>query len=95
MGRIAAIVGIVALVIGLGAGYLWWGRSVERARQTADEARARVETLEREAAAAKTPTARPDEIADLRARVQALEAELEQERQIRHRLEAVVSQGRK
>lgn len=92
MGRIAAIVGVVALVIGLAVGYLWWGRSLERARQSADEARARIEALERDA---KTPTARPDEIAGLRARLQALEAELEQERQMRMRLEAVVSQGKK
>jgi hypothetical protein len=92
MGRIAAIVGVVALIIGLGAGYVWWGRSLERARQSADEARARVEALERDA---KTATARPDEVAGLRARLQALETELEQERQMRLRLEAVVSQGKK
>jgi hypothetical protein len=95
MGRIAAVVGLVSLVIGLGVGYVWWGRSVERARQAAEESRARVETLEREAAAAKTATARPDEVAALRSRLESLEAELERERQMRLRLEAVVSQGKK
>ncbi len=95
MGRLAAIVGVVALVIGLGVGYLWWGRAVEQARQSATEARERVETLERESAAARTSTARPDEAASLRARVQALESELEQERQMRHRLETQISQGKK
>ncbi len=95
MGRVAAIVGIVALLIGLSVGYLWWGRPLERARDAAVDARGRVEALEREAAAAKTSTARPDEVAGLRERIAALEAELEQERQMRLRLEAVVSQGRK
>jgi|GEM_PF-2260163 len=95
MGRVAGIVGLVALLIGLGAGYLWWGQSVEQARRVADEARARAETAERELAGAKTATARPDEVAGLRSRIEALEAELERERQMRMRLEAVVSQGRK
>ncbi|MGH7391929.1 MAG: hypothetical protein ACREM3_21095 [Candidatus Rokuibacteriota bacterium] len=95
MGRIVAIIGAVALLVGLGAGYLWWGRPLDGAQRAADDAKARVEALERDAAAAKTATARPDEVTGLRARVEALEAELERERQMRLRLESVVSQGKK
>jgi hypothetical protein len=95
MGRIVTIVGLVALLIGLSAGYLWWGRSVDDARRDAGESRARAEALERAAAEAKTATARPDEMAGLRARVQALEADLERERQMRQRLELIISQGKK
>ena len=95
MGRIVAIIGVVAVLIGLGAGYVWWGQPLNSAQRAVNEARARVEALERDAAAAKTVTARPDEVAGLRARVEALEAELERERQMRLRLEAVVSQGKK
>ena len=94
MGRIGTIVGIIALVIGLGAGYVWWGRPLDRVRTELADTRGRVEALEKQATP-PAPTARPDEVAGLQARIKELEAELEQGRQMRARLQDIISQGRK
>ena len=69
----------MALLIGLGAGYLLWG---ERARRATDERNRAVH----EADAMKAQMAE-----DLR----KLQQELEAERTRRQRLEEVISQGRK
>ncbi len=95
MQRGAVIVGIAVLIIGLGAGYLWWGVPTSRMRTELSDARGRVEALEKELAGRRMETARPDEMEALRARVRALEEELAQERLMRSRLEAIVSEGRK
>jgi hypothetical protein len=70
---------VVALLIGLGAGYLMWG---ERARRATDERDRAVY----EADAMKAQTAE-----DLR----KLQQELDAERTRRQRLEEVLSEGRK
>ncbi len=95
MQRSALIVGIVALVVGLSAGYLWWGMPTDRTQTELQEARGRVEALEQELAGRRADTARPDEMEALRARVRTLEEELAQERLMRSRLETIVSEGRK
>ena len=77
--RIAIIAAVVALVIGLGAGYLMWG---ERARQ-ANEAQQRAAN-ELEATKAR----QADEL-------RKLQQELAAERDRRQRLEQVISEGKK
>lgn len=77
--KLTIIAAAVALLIGLGAGYLMWG---ERARQATDERNRAVY----EADAMKAQTAE-----DLR----KLQQELDAERTRRQRLEEVLSQGRK
>ena len=77
--KLTIISAAVALLIGLGAGYLMWG---ERARQATDERNRAVY----EADAMKAQTAE-----DLR----KLQQELDAERTRRQRLEEVLSQGRK
>jgi hypothetical protein len=93
MSRIATIVALIGALIGLGAGYLWWGLSQQRLRSELGDTRARLETLEKQQQAG--PTARPDEVKGQEERIKALEAELERERQMRSRLETVISEGRK
>lgn len=93
MGRIATIVVLVGLLVGLGFGYLWWGVPLQRLKTELADTRTRVETLEKQQPAA--PTARPDEVKELQDQIKSLEADLERERQMRSRLEGVVSQGRK
>ena len=77
--RLGIIAAVVALVIGLSAGYLMWG---ERARQA-------TETQQRAASELEATKARQaDEL-------RKLQQELAAERDRRQRLEEVVSQGRK
>lgn len=77
--KLTVIAAAVALLIGLGAGYLMWG---ERARQATDERNRAVY----EADAMKAQMAE-----DLR----KLQRELDAERTRRQRLEEVLSEGRK
>ena len=77
--KLTIIAAAVALLIGLGAGYLMWG---ERARRATDERNRAVY----EADAMKAQTAE-----DLR----KLQQELIAERTRRQRLEEVLSEGRK
>lgn len=94
MGRIATIIGLVAALIGLTAGYLWWGVPLRGTQAELADTRTRLEDLERRQQAG--PTARPDESAKpLQQRIEALEKDLEQERAMRSRLESVVSAGKK
>jgi hypothetical protein len=94
MGRGAVIVGVVALVIGLSAGYLWWGAPTGRMQAELNDARSRVEALQQEIAG-RPREGTPEELQALRARVKALEEDLAQERVLRSRLEAIVSAGKK
>jgi hypothetical protein len=77
--KLTVIAAVVALLIGLGAGYLMWG---ERARRATDERNRAVY----EADAMKAQAAE-----DLR----KLQQELVAERTRRQRLEEVISEGRK
>ena len=77
--RLAIIAATLALAIGLGAGYLWWG---ERANQALDERRRAVDELD----ALKVQQAEE---------LRKLQAELAAERIRRQRLEEALSQGRK
>ncbi|PYN02405.1 MAG: hypothetical protein DME07_11120 [Candidatus Rokuibacteriota bacterium] len=77
--RIAIIAAVVALVIGLGAGYLMWG---ERARQATEARQRAADELE------ATKARQADEL-------RKLQQELAAERDRRQRLEQVISEGRK
>jgi len=77
--RTAIIAAVVALVIGLGAGYLMWG---ERARQDTEARQRAADELE------ATKARQADEL-------RKLQQELAAERDRRQRLEQVISEGRK
>ncbi len=77
--RLAIIAATLALAIGLGAGYLWWG---ERAKQATEERRRAIDELD---------AVKAQQAEELR----KLQAELAAERTRRQRLEEALSQGRK
>jgi CHASE1-domain containing sensor protein len=87
--RMAVIVGIAALVVGLLAGFLWWGMPTERLQGQLTDARRQAQALERRAdeAEAKLRAAQDD--------TKAVEGDLARERERRSRLEVIISEGRK
>ena len=77
--KLTIIAAAVALLIGLGAGYLMWG---ERARQATEARQRAADELE------ATKARQADEL-------RKLQQELAAERDRRQRLEQVISEGRK
>ena len=91
-GKKVTIVGIIAILIGLLAGYLFWGT---QSKQVASE----LEAARKSLAEAQQPTSQE---AALAAKLQEVEAQLKQvterlnsERELRQKLEAQVSAGKK
>jgi uncharacterized protein HemX len=76
--RLAIVAVIVALLVGLGAGYLMWG---ERALRATDEERMR-------------QAQQADSLQKQAEEVQKLKEELASERERRQRLEEVIRRGR-
>lgn len=79
MNRLSAIVAAVGLLVGVLAGYLWWG---VRAQRQLNETHAQILVVQSELTAAQ-------------AKLKGLEEELRMERDRRTKLEAIVTQGRK
>jgi uncharacterized protein HemX len=80
--RLTIIAAVVAILIGFGGGYLWWG---ERARRATEERLRTASELE----------ATKDRQAQQAEELRKLKEELAAERDRRQRLEEVISQGRK
>jgi hypothetical protein len=80
--RLTIIASVVAILIGLGAGYVWWG---ERARQATDERQRTGRELD----------AMRDRQAQQAEEVRKLKEELAAERDRRQKLEEVISQAKK
>jgi hypothetical protein len=80
--RLTIIATGVAILIGFGAGYLWWG---ERARQAADGRQRTASELD----------AMKDRQAQQADEVRKLKEELAAERDRRQKLEEVISRGKK
>lgn len=78
MTRMIAIA-VGAAVVGLVAGFLWWGTSANRLR---DELRA-------------VQTRQADELGALQSKLKKTEEELQSERERRARLEQALSEGKK
>jgi type II secretory pathway component PulM len=79
--RLTIIAAVVAILIGFGAGYLWWG---EPARRATDERQRIASELE----------AMKDRQAQQAEEVRKLKEELSAERDRRQKLEEVISQGK-
>jgi hypothetical protein len=80
--RLAIIAAVIAILIGFGAGYLWWG---EPARRATDERQRTASELD----------AMKDRQTQQAEEVRKLKEELFTERDRRHKLEEVISQGKK
>jgi len=79
MKRWIAVAAIIALLVGLLAGYLWWG---VRTQRQLNEVQGQMLAVQSDLKAAQD-------------KAKALEAELRQERDRRQRLEEIVTKGRK
>ncbi len=79
MNRLVAIVAVVALLVGLLAGYLWWG---VRTHQQLNEVQEQMFTAQTDLKAAQD-------------KIKTLEADLRLERDRRQKLEEIVTKGRK
>ncbi|HSE94674.1 MAG TPA: hypothetical protein VLD61_02210 [Methylomirabilota bacterium] len=88
-GRKATVVAIVAILVGLLIGWLYWG-SGHRTLQD-EVGRARVQTEQ----AARQEQAMAAKLAQLEAQLAELQAELAREKAAREALEARISRGRK
>jgi septal ring factor EnvC (AmiA/AmiB activator) len=93
-----AIVGavIVALVVGVTGGFLFWGLPARKLRAELRQAQERPAALEREVDEARVQVARLEaELQSVRARLKELEEDLARERHQRSKLEDLISQGKK
>lgn len=89
MNRPVVIAALVALLVGVLAGYLWWGMPTGRMHAELGQARERVETLARDADEAQARARQAEEA------LKRAEQELVLEREQRQRLETHLSRGRK
>ncbi len=79
MNRLSAIVAVVGLLVGVLAGYLWWG---VRAQSQLNAAQGQILLVQSELKATQE-------------KIKAMEAELRLERDRRAKLEEIVTRGRK
>jgi hypothetical protein len=92
-GKRVTVIGIIALIIGLLVGYLWWGN---RATQTASELLGlRTRLAQAEKAATTQEEALGAKLRGLEAKLKEVTDALNRERAARAQLEASVSKGKK
>jgi hypothetical protein len=85
MSRFVVVTTLVALLVGVLVGFLWWGMPVRWLQSELGEARTRAERVDELQAEAQ----------QLEAQLKAAEADLGREREMNARLQAIVSQGKK
>ena len=86
MNRTVTIVGIVALVIGLLVGYLWWGTGIQGLEKQLADARAVPQAVARQLESAQTEARQAAEkVKAVEERLAAVEADLSRERAQRAR----------
>ncbi len=86
MNRTVTVVGIVALVIGLLGGFLWWGTGTQLLEKQLADARAATQAVGRQLEAAQTEARQAAEkVKAVEARLAAVEADLARERAQRAR----------
>lgn len=85
MMRIIMIAGIAGVLVGVLAGFLWWGTAVRRMQ-------ADLQSLKDQQVAAEVAQ---EQLKGVRAQLKRTQDELASERERRARLEVIVSEGRK
>lgn len=89
MNRLTVVVAVVALVLGLLSGFLWWGMPAGRLQTEVGEARARADRLEEQLGQLR------GQLKTEKARLDAAEKDLSREKAMNQRLQLLVSQGKK
>lgn len=96
MNRLAIVVGVVALVIGLSAGYVWRGTSTPSLQTDLRNATTRADRLEQQLGELRSSNQRLE--AQLKAeqsKLEALDRDLRGQKELNSRLQMVISQGKK
>ena len=88
MNRLVALSALVALLVGLLVGFLWWGMPMRQVQAKLDETQARAGRLEQQLADLQTKTQQ------LEARLKTAEADLDREKEMNRRLERLVGAGK-
>ena len=89
MNRPVAVGALVALLVGLLAGFLWWGMSERHLQAELDDARSRAGRLEQQLQDVQTKTQQ------LQARLKTMQDDLDREKELNSRLNELVSRGKK
>jgi septal ring factor EnvC (AmiA/AmiB activator) len=96
MNRIIAVAAVVGLLIGVFAGFLWWGMPTEQVQSELREAQKRVSELERQLAESQAQSRKVEAgLKTLETRLKTTEEDLRVERDRRSKLEMILSKGRK
>ena len=96
MNRAMTIAAVLALLVGVLGGFLYWGLPEQRLRRDLRQAQERPATLERELDESRKQTTRLEtELRNLQGRLKELETDLAREREQRGRLDALLSRGKK
>jgi predicted nucleic acid-binding Zn-ribbon protein len=96
MNRIIVLITVAGVLVGLAAGYLWWGAPIRRLQTELGEARQQAEAIEPQLEEARNRAEGLEaELKRLQGRLSEMEEDLRLERQRRSALEGIVSRGRK
>jgi len=96
MNRMVAVAAVVGLLIGVLAGFLWWGMPTERLQSELREAQRRMSELEGQLAESQAQSRKVEaELKTLQTRLKTAEEDLRGERDRRSKLEMILSKGRK
>lgn len=89
MNRPVAVSALVALLVGVLAGFLWWGMPERRLEAELSDARNRAGRLEQQLGELQTKTQQ------LQAQLKTIEEDLGREKAMNSKLQELVSQGKK
>jgi septal ring factor EnvC (AmiA/AmiB activator) len=96
MNRPVFITAIVAILIGLLAGFLWWGMPSGRLQAQLRDAKASTERLEQQMAEQRSQGERLDaELKAQKVKLETAETDLRREKEMNARLNLMVSHGKK
>lgn len=89
MNRLAAVTALVALLVGVLAGFLWWGIPTRRLATELTDTQSRADRLERELGELR------GRLKTEASRLETAEKDLSREKAMNQRLQLLVSQGKK
>lgn len=90
------VIAIVGLLVGVLAGFLWWGLPTQRSQAELRNTRQRVETLERQIEEARTGSrGLGEQLTQLKARLADEEKDLRITKEMNRKLGAMVGRGKK
>jgi septal ring factor EnvC (AmiA/AmiB activator) len=96
MNRAIAVAAVIGLLVGVLAGFLWWGIPTQRVQSDLGETQKRASELERQLGESQAQTRKVEaESKNRETRLKTVEDDLRVERDRRSKLEMILSKGRK